>query len=71
MDSKSGQRSAIGGDKSHFGEPKARVFERGQELRDVTLVGKDANGDVQIWSTLDQQANNELFENAGLLEPTS
>jgi len=65
-------RSAIGGDNAtHFSEQKARVFERGQELRDVTIVGKDTNGKVQIWSTLDQRSNAELFENAGLYEPTA
>lgn len=46
---------------SHYGEPKARVFERGQELRDVTIVGTDANGKPQIWSTLpDDQVENVL-----------
>jgi class 3 adenylate cyclase len=48
------------GDRSngHYGEPKARVLERGGELRDVTIVGTDASGKPQIWSTLPDDRSN-------------
>jgi hypothetical protein len=54
---------------SHYSEPKARVLDRASELRDVTIVGKNADGDVQIWSTLDQRTATEQFQKSDLFEP--
>lgn len=54
------------GDRSngHYGEPKARVLERGGELRDVTIVGTDASGKPQIWSTLPDDQVESVFKQA-------
>jgi hypothetical protein len=49
---------------AHYGEPKARVLERSAEMRDVIVVGKDANGQPQIWSTLDDRQVESLFKTA-------
>lgn len=57
--------------KSHYSEPKGRIFERGTELRDVVVIGKDQNGEPQLWSTFDEAATNEFLETAGVLEPTA
>jgi hypothetical protein len=58
--------------KGHFSEPKGRIFDRASnELRDVIVIGKDQNGDVQLWSTGDQQSTASLFDTArsAVLEP--
>lgn len=49
---------------SHYGEPKARVLERATEMRDVIVVGTDANGKTQIWGTLPDQQAESLFKQA-------
>lgn len=57
--------------KAHYGEPKGRIFERGQDLRDVVVIGKDQNGETQLWSSFDEPRTNEFLANAGVLEPTA
>jgi hypothetical protein len=76
MDKDQGQRSAIGGGqpKSHYNEPKGRIFDRAaNDLRDVLIVGKDADGKLQLWSSTDQRSTVELFDQARefVTEPTT
>lgn len=49
---------------SHYGEPKARVLERAGEMRDVIVVGTDADGKTQIWGTVPDQQAESLFKQA-------
>lgn len=57
--------------KANYSEPKGRIFERAAELHSVVVIGKDQNGDPQLWSTFDERGTNEFLATAGVLEPTS
>lgn len=46
----------------HYGEPKGRIFDQAQNLRDVTIVGTNERGERVVWSSLDEPKTSALFE---------
>jgi hypothetical protein len=52
--------------KTHYSEPKGRIFEQAQNLRDVVIFGRDADGALVSWSSLDERATEALLKESQL-----
>jgi hypothetical protein len=50
--------------KFHYDQPKARIFEQGQALRDAVVIGRDPDGQVVAWTNLDERTAQGLLAEA-------
>lgn len=56
---------------AHYGQPNDTVNNEARRFRDVTIIGRDKDGTVQLWSTGSQRDAEALLREAapGVLEP--